>query len=40
MKLWHVTRYKAEQLLAQLCEGEDAILVRQKQANTIFYYLK
>ena len=39
-KLWHITRYKAELILAQLCEGDDAILVRQKQGHTIFYYLK
>ncbi len=40
MKLWHVTRYRAEQILLQFCEGEDAILVRQQQAHTYFYYLK
>ena len=40
MRIWHLTRYKAEELLTQLCEGENALLVRRKQAQTIFYYLK
>ena len=39
-KVWHITRYKAELILTQLCEGEDAILVRQKQSHAFFYYLK
>ena len=39
-KLWHVTRYRAEKVLEQLCEGENAILVQKKQANTYFFYLK
>ena len=39
-KVWHITRYKAELILTQLCEGKDAILVRQKQSHAFFYYLK
>lgn len=39
-KYWHVTRYRAEAILQQLCEGEDAILVRKKLARAYFYFLK
>ena len=39
MKMWHLTRYKADKLLTQLCEGDDALLVVQKQANAYIYRL-
>ena len=38
-KLWHITPYKANLILEQLCEGDDALLVVQKQANAYIYRL-
>lgn len=39
-KMWHITLYEAGKWLKQLSEGENALLVRRKQSNTFFYYLK
>ncbi len=38
-KIWHITPYRANLLLDQLCEGDDALLVVEKQANVYFYRL-
>ena len=38
-KIWHITPYKANLILEQLCEGDDALLVVQKQANAYIYRL-
>ena len=38
-KMWHITPYKANLILEQLCEGDDALLVVQKQANAYIYRL-
>ena len=38
-KMWHITPYKANLILEHLCEGDDALLVVQKQANAYIYRL-
>ena len=38
-KIWHITPYKANLILDQLCEGDDALLVVEKQANAYIYRL-
>lgn len=40
MRWWHVTRYRAEIILRELCEGENPILVREKQSHAFVYHLK